>query len=379
MNLKQILAFAVLNSCGALPHTKKAASSAPINSAAAMTGLVVLTTENWTSTSLHLYDLRKGEVELLVGGESSDVMAAWLNDSLYVFNRGGGRVSYSRLAPSAGATSRTPELATPGAGTFDPAAAAVTTEGELLLSINEKGSLVVATEVGNRTVAELTGVNTGSAEQPFRPAGIHVSDNGTAWVSHQALNRKFEASGGGALYGAAKSDGAWAWIDPLGIALSVTNPVYLEPRGENEFLVAGVCYPLFGELCTSGVDRVNLTAQKSEHVSDWDKNKWGANGSFYMDLTDVTLLVCAVKRDGGEKKNVLARYEVGSGAMTIVKLLEGAGCGGVVADRKSQQIYIGEPTADGKGVVSVLGSNNQVLDVLRFDEPVSGLTAIYEN
>lgn len=359
-----------VSACGSLPHEKKDAQSAPAVPAAEMTGLVITSSLYTTSTSLYYYDLKKGLISTLVGGESGDVYTAWLDQSLYVFNRANGRVSYRYWHPALG--SRSVERPTPGAGSYDPAFATMSREKELFMAMNNGAKVVVADVSDNVVKTELSGVNTGNTNVAFRPQDIFINQD-TAYVTHQSLDQNWQVTGPGAVFTAIKTGGVWAWKSLDGISLTVSNPVNAMPRGDSELLIVGTCYDVSKtSKCRGGIDSFNLKSLKVEHLSEWDNKSWSANGNFYTDLSDETLLACVLTKDA---RPALARYTIATGEMQMVKMLEGKGCGGVVVDRLSGNVFVGETTGDKKGIITLLDAKNIVVKQINVDYPVTGLTA----
>lgn len=361
-------------SCGALPRYMKDAATVPIVETASMSGIVVTLSENRTSSSLHYYDLKNGLLAPLIGGESGDVFTAWLDQKLFVFNRGSGRVSFSYLSPAKGAASRSIERATPGSGTYDPVAAAMTKDGDLLLANNSGGSVVVSHRDDNSVQAVINDVDTGVPGVPFRPADIIVDGN-RAWISHQSLDGSYAAVGGGKVFPAAASGGVWGLESKVGYTLTISNPVYMALLDEQRLLLAGVCYDRSPtSTCVSGIDTVDRGTGAVTHLSAWDSSKWTANGVFFRDLTDSSLLVCVIAASGG---TVLGRYDLVSGNIEAILSIDGPGCGGVVSDRASGLIFVGEKNAARKGSVAIINRSNELVNRIALDHPVSGMTATY--
>ena len=248
--------------------------------------------------------------------------------------------------------------------------------------MNAKGALIVA-DVSNNTVRQsLSAVDARNADQPFRPAAIILQGQNTAFVAHQALDRQYQPTGGGALYVAKKTNspgfakGFWELNQQ--IPLQVTNPGYMESVSPNEVLVTGVCYLGASEKCIAGVDIVDVSTLASRHVSQWDSSKWIANGDFFPDIFADSLIACVRTNEGADAKNMIVRYKRQSGQVAVIKELAGPGCGGVVADAAQQRLIIGEPTFAGGGLITVLDSFNNEIARSTLDGPVLGLTAIFD-
>jgi hypothetical protein len=338
-----------------------------------MSGIVINATGSWTSSSLYYYDVSSGGVALLSGGESGDVYTAWLNDQLYVFNRGAGRVSYSTLKPRLGVRSRSVEKSIPGVDTFDPSFATTTFEGDLILSLNSKGSVVIANSETNDVIQEIRGIDKTKPEQRFRPDHILLS-NTQFFVAHQALDDSYGPNGSGVMFVGNKTSTGWNLDEQ--ISISLTNPGYMKFISEDQILVTGVCYS--SENCQHGVELIDVTRKISRHLSSWDSEKWMANGGFYPDIKDGSLLACVAHLNGNSAKNILGRYDIETGNITTLRELSGPGCGGIITDAAQKRIIVGEPTSLGGGVITVLSEDGTVLGQAQVEIPIQGMTATFD-
>lgn len=365
-----------LSACGNLPRFNHQDQDAPALTTAAMTGIVIQSTDSsYTSSAIYFYDLAAGKISLLSGGESGDTFVKWLDSKIYLFNRAAGRVNYSTFKPKSGIASRSTEQATPGAANYDPTNVAIGPAGELILAMNVANSLVFANSATATTTVSLANVDTGVATQVFRPTDIWVDAN-KVYVTHQALDANYKATGAGKIYSAISSNGTWAWESTTGNTISISNPVFVSTRSDHIAVIGGVCYTTAGTACVAGIDRFDANTGQSTHVSAWDASKWYPNGGFYDDLTDDTLLVCV--QDKSTQKNVVARYTIADGSMITFFELSGAGCGGVIADRTAMRIFIGQSLADGTGSITIFDQAGTVQTSATMSSGISGMTASFD-
>lgn len=365
----------LLVACGSLPRFSHDDQDAP-SIAAAMTGIIIQSSDSsYTSTSIYFYDLAAGKIALLSGGESGDTFVKWLNGKAYLFNRSAGRVSYSTFQPKSGIASRSTEQPTPGKSNYDPIAAAIGPNSELILSMNSGSALVFANSSDSSVLTSITNADTGAASQPFRPADIWVSGS-NVFVTHQALDSLFRATGAGRVYTATKDSGTWAIKSTTGSALTITNPVYVSPRTDETAIIGGVCYTSATTKCVSGVDRFNTSTGVTTHLSAWDDTKWYPNGGFTTDLTDDSLLVCV--KEKSTQKNVVARYTILDGTVTKLFELTGPGCGGLIADRVSMRIFIGETIDGTSGLITVVDRTGATQATATMTTGISGMTASFD-
>lgn len=370
----------IFDSCGALPRSQHDDQSAPIIntgvSTTAMTGIVIQSTDtSYTSTAIYYYDLNAGKISLLTGAESGDTFTKWLDGTVYLFNRASGRVSYSSFAPKSGISSRSKETQTPEATAYDPTAAIIGPSGELILSMNAGAAVAFIDTKTSTVVAKLSGVDTGSHTQPFRPSELWRDDS-KILVTHQALDASFKATGGGRIYSAASTNGTWNWASTSGTLLSISNPVFVSSRSNHTAYIGGVCYTNSGTSCVAGIDLFDMSLGQSTHISAWDASKWDANGGFYEDLSDDSLLACV--REKSTQKNVVARYTIADGSMKSFFELSGSNCGGVLADRSSMKIFVGQSLNDGTGSITILDPGGAIQNTTSMTTGVSGLTASFD-
>ncbi len=369
--------FIVNTSCGSLPRSNHSDQNAPVIntsvSTTAMTGIVIQSTDtSYTSTAIYYYDLNAGKITLLTGAESGDTYTKWLDGKIYLFNRSAGRVSYSSFVPKSGISSRSNEISTPEAATYDPVAAILGPSGELILSMNAAASLAFITTT---TTTKINGVETGVPTQPFRPSELWRDDN-KILVTHQALDANFKASGAGRIYSAQSTNGMWNWVSTSGNALVISNPVFISPRSNHTAYIGGVCYTNAGAACVAGIDQFDVSTGQSTHISSWDASTWEANGGFYEDLTDESLLVCV--RNKTTQKNLVARYTIADGSMKNFFELSGSNCGGVLADRSLMKVFIGQALSDGKGSITILDQDGTIQTTTSMTTGVSGMTASFD-
>lgn len=366
--------ISILSSCGALPRASHDDQDAPTISKTAMTGIVIQSTDSsYTSTAIYFYDLALGKISLVTGGESGDTYTKWLNNKMYLFNRADGKISYSAFLPRSGVSSRSTERATPGTTKYDPVAAQIGPNGELILAVNSGGAVVFANESDTSVIAKITGADTESPTQPFRPADIWV-DGGNVFFTHQALDSSFKANGAGKIFNAVKGTNTWALKTPTGVSLTISNPVYVAAKTDRTAIIAGVCYT--GSPCVSGVDQFDASTGIVSHLSTWDRTKWTPNGGFYGDLSDETLLACVIETSTQKKK--LARYTIADGTMTSLFEISGPGCGGVIADRLSQRIFIGQTINGSTGSITIVDQNGAIQSSATMTTGISGMTASFD-
>lgn len=369
-----------ISSCGGLPRTPHDSQDAPVitntdpTAAGTITGIVLQSTDNsYTSTAIYFYHLAQGKISLLTGGESGDTYTKWLGTTLYLFNRSAGRVSYSSFAPKSGIASRSSERPTPGVSKFDPVGAAIGPNGELVLALNATGSVVFANEADHSVVATISNVDTVVTAQSFRPADLWL-DGTTMFVTHQALDNQYQASGVGRIYSMSK-DSTWKLNSAQGTALTISNPVYVSARSDHSAIIAGVCYASSGAKCVPGIDQFHATTGTVTHLSAWDDGKWEPNGGFYTDLADDTLLTCV--KDKASQKNILARYKIADGRITSLKEIAGPGCSGVIADRIGKRIFVGQ-TSGTEGTILILDANGTLQNAATLPAGLSGMTASFD-
>lgn len=376
-----VLLLATIYSCGALPRSSHDDQDAPIitntdpTATGTITGIVLQSTDSsYTSTSIYFYDLALGKISLLTGGESGDTYTKWLGSKMYLFNRANGRTVYSSFAPRSGIASRTTERPTPGAAKYDPVGAMIGPESELVLAMNATGSVVFANESDNTVTTKISSVDTGSTTQPFRPADLWL-DGTTAYVTHQALDSQYKATGVGRVYGIAKDNGVWSLKSLQGTALVISNPVYASSRSDHSAIIAGVCYSTSGTACVPGVDQFNVQSGTTTHLSAWDATKWDANGGFYTDISDDTLLTCI--KDKSTQQDVLARYKIADGTITKLTDVSSPGCNGVIADRVGKRIFVGQTTGT-SGTILILDANGATQNTATLSAGLSGMTASFD-
>ena len=369
-----------LSSCGALPRSSHDSQDAPVintdpTAAGTMTGIVLQSTDSsYTSTAIYFYDLAQGKISLLTGGESGDTYTKWLGAKMYLFNRSAGRVAYSSFAPKSGISTRSTERPTPGVSKFDPVSAAVGPNSELILALNATGSVVFASETDNSVTATISNADTGTTTQPFRPGDLWL-DGTTVFVTHQALDSQYKASGAGRVYAISKDSGSWALKTTQGTTLTISNPVYASSRSDHTAIIGGVCYSTSGSTCVSGVDQFNASTGTSTHLSAWDSSKWDANGGFYTDITDDSLLTCV--KDKSNQQNALARYKIADGSVTKLKDISGPGCNGVIADRVGKRIFVGQ-TSGTSGTILILDVDGNSQTTATLSAGLSGMTASFD-
>lgn len=376
-----VLICCTLYSCRALPRASHNDQDAPVISntdplaTGTMTGIILQSTDtSYTSTSIYFYDLAQGKITLLTGGESGDTYAKWLGAKMYLFNRADGRTVYSSFEPKAGMPSRTKERPTPGAAKFDPVGAMIGPGSELVLALNATGSVIFANETDNSTLATVSQPDTGSTTQPFRPNDIWL-DGTTVFVTHQALDSQYRASGVGRVYGISKDSGTWSLTSPQGTALAISNPVYASSRSDHTAIIAGVCYSYSGAACVPGVDRFHAQTGTASHLSAWDADKWEANGGFYTDITDDTLLTCV--KEKSTQQHVLGRYQISDGTITKLKEVSAPGCNGVIADRVGKRIFVGQ-TSGTSGSILILNEAGTLQNTANLTAGLSAMTASFD-
>ena len=399
----RLLAVTILTlACGPLPKAKNFHGTLekwPLS--AGSTGLAMVSTDvSYTSSDIYFYNLGTGELSPLATGESGDVATKWDGRNFWIFNRASGKVSYSKLSPKAGPSTRNNERRTPDGDANDPSDWIELTASESALALGTSNKVVIASLDTATTVASnLSEVNTGQATVPFRPGMLLKSygsiSNGTKTSSandfaviHQALTSTWKALGGGQIFLAHRSaDGMWGWADQnavttgvQGISLTISNPVAVIDCDETAdagatCLMAGACYTSMGTQCIGGVDAVDWSFYKStRHVFDWPTGVAVAGG-IKKGAKSGQIIACL--KAATEANAQLTVVDSTTGA-TLATWDSGAStCGPFEVDREGARVFAVQNGQDSSRLYSFTAELNQISRVdLSFR--VSGLEAINE-
>ena len=313
-----------------------------------LTGLVMASVDgSYSSTDLYFYNLANGHLELMVGGESGDVLTRWHGGQLWIFNRASGRVSYSAMSPKVGVMSRSVERRTPDADANDPADVLWLNQNVSVLAM-QSSHQVVTTDLtsGDGDTSLLKDVDTQDTAVPFRP-GLLAFAGADLAVFHQSLNANWQAVGGGLVYLARQDDFAQlSWVDQnvavsgvQGLRLNVSNPVQTLgcSREDNQCMVAGSCFESMGSACVGGVDAVNWEQRSVTNRLIWPAGSYGA-GQIAQGFSSGDVVACL--RLAGESHARLTLFDLASGSMISSFDTGAPWCGPFIVDRSGKRIFL---------------------------------------
>jgi hypothetical protein len=388
--------------CGPLPKAKNFHGTLdkwPLSRGS--TGLAMISTDaSFTSSDIYFYNFGTGELYPLATGESGDVTTKWDGRNFWIFNRASGKVSYSKLSPKAGPSTRNSERRTPEADAYDPADWIELTANEAAFAMGTTNKVVIGSlDTATAVASNLSEVNTGQASVPFRP-GILLNNYGSATngtktssatdfaVVHQALTSTWKALGGGQIFLAHRSaEGIWGWSDQnteatgvQGISLTISNPVSSIDCDESAetgatCLLAGACYSSMGTQCVAGVDAVDWSFYKStRHVFDWPAGVETAGG-IQKGAKSGQIIACL--KTATEANAKLTVFDSTTGATLATWDVGASTCGPFEVDRDGARIFAIQNGTESSTLYSLTAELNQISKIdLGFR--VSSLEAINE-
>lgn len=316
-----------------------------------VTGLVMASVDSsYTSTDLFFYNLANGHLEMMLGGESGDVLTKWYGGQLWIFNRAAGRVSYSAMSPKVGVASRQMERRTPGAAANDPADVLWVHDDVAILAMQTSHLVAVArlkagSVSADAPVSNLDPIDTQDATVPFRPGVLGFGGDDIA-VFHQSLNTDWKAVGGGFVFLARQDDAdRFSWADQnvvapgiQGLRLNISNPVQTLNcrRDDRQCLVAGSCFESMGESCVGGIDLIDWDQRSVTSQMNWPSGSYAA-GQVAVGFSSQQVVACL--RFSGDSEAKLALFDTLTGSLIAHWTTGAPWCGPFIVDQSGKRIF----------------------------------------